>query len=81
MDEVTVTTTAGGETVIKDSAIAAYTSHLRGDLLGPRDGAYDDTRRVWNGMIDRRPGLISRPTGAADVIATVIRDRGNDDDV
>ena len=31
-----------------------------GELIGPRDGRYEAARRVWNGMVDRRPALIAR---------------------
>src|ERR671927_278931 len=44
---------------------------LRGELLGPEDAGYDEARRIWNGDIDRRPGLIARCTGAADVMSAV----------
>jgi FAD/FMN-containing dehydrogenase len=44
---------------------------LRGAVLAAGDPGYDETRKVWNGMFDRRPGLIARCTGAADVIAAV----------
>jgi FAD/FMN-containing dehydrogenase len=44
---------------------------LRGELLEPGNPAYDATRVVWNGMIDRRPALIVRCRNAADVIASV----------
>ena len=40
---------------------------LGGGLLSPGAPGYDDARRVWNGMIDRRPGLIARCVNAADV--------------
>ena len=43
-----------------------------GELLQPADPGYDEARVVWNGMIDRRPALIVRPTTADDV-ATAIR--------
>lgn len=39
-------------------------------LIGT-DPAYDQARRVWNGMIDREPSVIVSPTGIADVIRTV----------
>ena len=37
----------------------------------PGDDEFDEARKVWNGMIDRRPGLIARCSGTADVIAAV----------
>ena len=58
--------------------IAALRAGLRGGLLEPGDEGYDDARVVWNGMIDRRPALIARCAGAADVIDCVgfARDHG-----
>jgi hypothetical protein len=44
---------------------------FRGQLLTPANADYDQHRRVWNGSIDRRPGLIARCTGQADVAAAV----------
>jgi FAD/FMN-containing dehydrogenase len=51
---------------------------LRGPLLRPGDGGYDASRRVHNGMIDRRPGAIAQCFGVADVVAAVnfARDEG-----
>jgi FAD/FMN-containing dehydrogenase len=43
----------------------------RGDLITPEDPRYETARRVWNAMIDRRPAVIARPRGAADVLACV----------
>jgi FAD/FMN-containing dehydrogenase len=53
-------------------------SRLRGPLLSPGSPGFDEARRVWNAMIDRRPALISQCLGAADVIASVVyaRERG-----
>lgn len=42
-----------------------------GELVRPSDSAYDETRSVFNAMIDRRPGVIARPTSADDVAAAV----------
>lgn len=42
-----------------------------GDVIRPNDPSYEECRRVWNGSIDRRPGLIARCAGVADVIAAV----------
>lgn len=44
---------------------------VRGEVLRPGDDGYDDTRTVWNAMIDRYPRVIVRPRGAADVITAV----------
>ena len=44
---------------------------VRGALLTAEDAGYDDARSVWNGMIDRRPALIVRCLGVADVMAGV----------
>ena len=44
---------------------------LRGNVLDPRAPGYDAARRVYNAMIDRRPGLIARCVDVADVIAAV----------
>jgi hypothetical protein len=43
----------------------------RGALVRPDDATYDEQRKIWNGSIDRRPDLIARCAGVADVIAAV----------
>jgi FAD/FMN-containing dehydrogenase len=50
---------------------AGLSESFRGDLIGPDDPAYDLHRRIWNGSIDKRPALIARCTGVADVMAAV----------
>jgi FAD/FMN-containing dehydrogenase len=49
-----------------------------GAQLGPGDPGYDDARKLYNGLIDKRPALIARCTGAADVAAALAaaRERG-----
>jgi FAD/FMN-containing dehydrogenase len=44
---------------------------FKGELIRPGDDGYDDARAVYNGSIDKRPALIVRPRGAADVIDAV----------
>jgi FAD/FMN-containing dehydrogenase len=46
-------------------------SRFRGALIRPSDGAYAETRRVWNGAIDRRPALIARCADADDVVTAL----------
>src|SRR5579885_2511758 len=59
------------DTQLDDAAAAALRARFRGALLRPGDAGYDAARSLWNGMIDKRPALIARCTGAADVIAAV----------
>ena len=63
--------TTGADVVLKEAAIEEFRSRLRGELLQPSDEGYDDTRKIWNAMIDKRPGLIARCTGPADVLTSV----------
>ncbi|SIR97535.1 FAD-binding oxidoreductase [Natronorubrum thiooxidans] len=58
-------------TPVDDGAIDGFGEGLHGELLRPEDPNYDETRAVWNGMIDRRPALIARARGISDVIAAV----------
>ncbi len=58
-------------TAIDDAAVEDLGSRFRGPLLRGSDPDYDEARKIWNGAIDRRPGLIARCTGVADVIAAV----------
>jgi FAD/FMN-containing dehydrogenase len=44
---------------------------MRGDVIGPDDPAYDDSRRVWNASIDRRPLMVARCVDETDVQAVV----------
>jgi FAD/FMN-containing dehydrogenase len=58
--------------------VDTFRKSLRGALLRPQDGGYDQARMVWNGMTDKRPGLIAQCAGVADVIKAVnfARDNG-----
>ena len=57
--------------MITETALNDFRAALRGDVLTPADPDYDRTRRIYNAMIDRRPALIARCAGAADVVAAV----------
>ena len=51
--------------------VEALRSSLRGEVIDRRHPAYEEARRVWNGLIDRRPAAIARCAGADDVVAAV----------
>lgn len=60
------------------SGWSQLTSRLAGDVIRPGDSGYDAARIVWNGMIDRRPALIVRPTSVPDVVAALTFAREHD---
>lgn len=62
----TVTPGISEETFVQD-----LRANMRGEVIVPGDDRYESTRQVWNGSIDRRPAVITRCTGAADVMAAV----------
>ena len=45
--------------MLTDTTVAAFKSALRGEVIVPGDARYDEARKVYNGMIDRRPRLIA----------------------
>jgi FAD/FMN-containing dehydrogenase len=67
-------------TSIDQASIADLAARFSGMLVGPEDSRYDELRRVHNGMIDRRPALIARCLGSADIADAVnfARARGLD---
>ena len=71
MNDLNLTTLDGGLATVSAPVLDAFAASLRGQLLNAGDAGYDEARTVWNAMIDRRPGLIVRCAGAADVIAAV----------
>ena len=66
-----MTTTAGNQIDLDPSALDGLKPRLRGAVILPGDGEYETSRTVWNAMIDRRPGLVVRCLGNADVVACV----------
>ncbi len=71
MAELKVKTLNGADAVFDEDPVAGFDKSLRGGVLLAADQGYDQARQVWNGMIDRRPGLIVQCTGVADVINAV----------
>jgi FAD/FMN-containing dehydrogenase len=56
---------------IQNESIAELRSTLRGEVLLQRDGGFDTARAIWNAMIDRKPALIVRCAGVADIMRAV----------
>jgi FAD/FMN-containing dehydrogenase len=71
MEDLRVTMATGADTVIGGAGVETFKASLRGQLLCLSDTGYDEARKVWNGMIDKRPALIVRCAGDADVISAV----------
>jgi hypothetical protein len=63
---------------VDGAAFEELSGSFRGELIRPSDAVYDERRKIWNGSIDRRPALIARCAGVADVVAAVqfARDQG-----
>jgi len=73
-----VKTTKGHEIDLKQDIFDGLRMRLRGPVLVPGDTSYEESRTVWNGMIDRRPAVVVRCLGNADVIECVQFAREND---
>jgi len=68
---MTMKTLQGIDVELAQAAIDDLKLRIRGTLIGPGEAGYEDSRTVWNAMIDRRPALVVRCLGTADVIACV----------
>ncbi|MFI5237170.1 MAG: FAD-binding oxidoreductase [Ignavibacteriales bacterium] len=62
---------------MEQSLIDNFKNSLRGELIQPGDGGYENARKVYNGMIDRRPRFIAKCVDVADVITAVNFGRDN----
>jgi FAD/FMN-containing dehydrogenase len=69
--EIPVIRGDGKQTTISASDVANLKGSLRGVLVQPGESGYDQARKLWNGAFDRRPALIVRCVGAADVTQAV----------
>ena len=63
---------------VNERRLEAFSANIRGTVLRPGGEVYEQARGIWNAMIDRRPALIVRCSGAADVVDCVnfARDNG-----
>src|SRR5579862_5452777 len=57
--------------------LQSFKSAFRGQVLEPEDGGYDEARKIWNASIDKRPRVIARCSGIADVVDAVNFGRTN----
>jgi FAD/FMN-containing dehydrogenase len=61
----------GGTVQVSPEILQSFKAGFKGAVLEPDNPDYEETRKVWNAMIDRRPGLIVRCTGTADIVHAV----------
>src|SRR5262245_14221130 len=69
--EVPATGLDGKQLLLKPGDVADLRRRLRGALLAAGSEGYDSARLIWNRAFDRKPALIARCEGAADVIEAV----------
>lgn len=77
MKPLEVANLIGGKTVVSNEEVEILKKQIRGLLIRVEDETYDEARQLWNGMFDKRPAVIVRCAGVADVINAVrfARDR------
>src|SRR5918996_659664 len=78
MADLPIVTLTGAAAALGEAVVERFGSRLRGKLLSPSDAGYEKARLIWNGLIDKRPALIARCVGVADVIDSVNFAREND---
>src|SRR3712207_624915 len=78
MAELRIVTLTGADAALGETVVERFGSGLRGEVLRPDGTAYDEARRVWNGLIDKHPALIVRCAGVGDVVDSVDFAREND---
>src|SRR4051794_10094555 len=71
MTHVSLSTVGATPIILPPDDLEALRAALRGTACTPGDAGYDEARTIWNAMIDRRPGLVIRCQGAADVVLAV----------
>src|SRR6266508_4937519 len=67
-----------GSGSLNEQRLGALEGSFSGELLRPATTGYEDARRVYNGLIDKRPALIARPRETVDVAAAVAFAREGD---
>jgi FAD/FMN-containing dehydrogenase len=67
-----IRTMSGGSAEIDQARLDELRATFRGDVIAPGDPGYEEARAVHNAIYDRRPGLIIRCSGTADVVDAVL---------
>lgn len=77
METLAIVNLTGSQTAVAISELEALANQIRGSLIRAENETYDEARRLWNGMFDKRPAVIVQCAGVADVIEAVrfARDR------
>ena len=71
MKTLHIAAASGSLAELDADVLFAFSESLRGTVLTPEDDQFDECRKIWNAMIDRRPGCIVQCAGTADVIRSV----------
>jgi FAD/FMN-containing dehydrogenase len=71
MTDLTIRTLEASTKTIPQDAVSALRGKVRGTVALPGEDGYDAARTIWNAMVDRRPALVVRCLGAADVVNAV----------
>lgn len=71
MSNLSFKTRTNAEKTLSADAIEQFGNQVRGDLITRESPNYEEVRSIWNAMIEKRPSMIVRAKGAADVIAAV----------
>lgn len=63
---------------LQASKLNELKSGFKGEVISPNDGTYEDARKIWNAMIDKRPAVIARCASTEDVVKGInfARDNG-----
>ena len=78
METTNTKNTDGDQNNIEQSKIEEFKSSFRGSVLSAGTHGYDQARKIWNGMFDRKPALIACCVGNSDVIKSVKFAQEND---
>jgi len=55
--------------MVNEASIKQFGDNLRGEIVLPNDNSYNDARKVYNGMIDKKPAIIAKCVDVTDVMA------------